>query len=225
MDRSCDVVCVHTHRFARRVRFALCAAIIVGTVLVDGSTTLARPPTDTSGMAEGVERTARWWQVAITNFDTFFDDSLTGDNCVTVDLPSGPIVLVAGSLGGAAGPRACTVPANATLVLPVVNQLFALTDPVPEDRVGEARLANAAFVDDVTAATATIDGEPSDSVRRIRSARFVIDGALFGSADPLVATSDGYWLVIRLDSGVHHVSTFAETPAFPASTTYTLTVL
>ena len=125
MDRSCDVVCVHTDRFARRVRFALCAAIIVGTVLVDGSTTLARPPTDTSGTAEGVERTARWWQVAITNFDTFFDDSLTGDNCVTVDLPSGPIVLVAGSLGGAAGSRACTVPANATLVMPVVNQLFA----------------------------------------------------------------------------------------------------
>jgi hypothetical protein len=225
MDQSSDVVLAHADGRGRRIRLTLCAAIILGTVLVGGSTSSAAPPDDTSGTAKGLETSARWWQVAITNFDTFFVDSLTGDNCVTVDLPSGPIVLVAGSLGEATGPRACTVPANATLVLPVINQIFFLTDPPPADRVGEARLANAAFVDEVTMATATIDGASSDSVRRIRSARFLVDGTLFGSADPLVATSDGYWLVTQLGTGVHHVSTFGATPSFTSSTTYTLTVL
>jgi len=225
MDQSSAVVRSGADNLGRRVRLGLCALVIVGTVLAGGSTSLAGPPTDTSGTSQGVERTARWWQIAITNFDTFFVDSLTGGNCVTVDLPSGPIVLVAGSLGGAAGPRACTVPANATLVLPVINQLFALTDPRPTDRVGEARLANAAFVDDVTTATATIDGVPSDAVRRIRSAQFLIDGTLFGSAVPLVATSDGYWLVMRLSQGIHHVTTFGENSSLMSSTTYTFTVL
>ena len=62
-----------------------------------------------------------------------------------------------------------------------------------------------------------------DSVRRIRSSRFLVDGALFGLTEPLVAASDGYWLEVVLQPGVHQVSTVAEAASFSASTSYTIT--
>ncbi|HSK25518.1 MAG TPA: hypothetical protein VK894_01230 [Jiangellales bacterium] len=207
---------MRTHR-----RRAALAGLAVAVALLVGMTGPAVAAPDFTGNATGQELTARWWQVALFGADlSFFDDSLDGGNCRQVDLPSGPVVLVAGTFGGASGPRACEIPVGATLVLPVVNSIWALTDP--GDSVGDAQKFFREYFADA-AATATVDGDDA-RVRRIKSSRFLVDATAFAEYGPLVAVSDGYWLVVRLDPGVHTVTTTGSASGFDSATTYTFTV-
>jgi hypothetical protein len=187
-------------------------------------TASAAPPKDLSGEAPGMELTARWWQVALApgDLDFWFSEE-PGANCRQVDLPSGPVVLVAGTFGGPSGDRVCTVPAGATVVLPAINSIYVLTDPPPADTIGVARAYNRGFLDGATA-EATIDGIPA-RVRSISSSAFMVNGEVFGLG-PLRAVSDGYWLVWKATPGEHIVTTSGATAdgGFTSSTTYTFIV-
>lgn len=197
---------------------AVLALVCVGTAGVAS----AAPPRDTSGTANGVSLTARWWQVALSDL-SFFDDSTTGGNCRVLPLPADTLVMVAGTFGGASGARACKIPSGATLVLPVVNSLFLLTDPAPLDTVGEARHFTRQAIDGATA-TATIDGS-SATVARIRSSRFTVNGTAIGLPAQVSATSDGYWLVVKLPVGQHTLSTSGvDANGFESATSYTFQV-
>jgi hypothetical protein len=155
---------------------------------------------------------------------SFFQDAPDGGNCVTVHLPQGPIVLVAGTLGGASAPRTCTIPAGSTVLLPVINIFFALTEPPPVETIGLARHETKAFVDAATA-SATLDGA-AVAPRRIRSSRFMLDATALGLPERLPATSDGYWLVFTAEPGVHRVTTSgASGDDFETSTSYTFNVV
>jgi hypothetical protein len=187
-------------------------------------TASAAPPTDLSGEAPGMELTARWWQVALAPGDLdFWLSEEPGANCRQVDLPSGPVVLVAGTFGGPSGDRTCTVPAGATVVLPAINNIYALTDPPPADTIGVARSYHRSFLAGATA-EATVDGVPA-RVRRISSSAFMVNGEVFGFG-PLRAVSDGYWLVWKATPGEHAVATSGATAdgAFSTSTSYTFIV-
>lgn len=186
------------------------------------ATAEAAPPTADSA-AKGMDLTARWWTAALESGDlSFFEDATDGSNCVTVDLPSGPVVLVAGTLGGASEARSCAVPEGATVVLPVINAFFATTEPAPVETIGLARRETRTFLEGATA-SATLDGQVVE-VRRIRSSRFLLDARALGLDELLPAVSDGYWLVFEAEAGVHTVTTTGASSGFESSTTYTFTV-
>jgi hypothetical protein len=206
------------------LRRTLVLALFVGIVALVPVTASAAPPTDVSGEAPGMELTARWWQVALAPGDLdFWLSEEPGANCRQVDLPSGPVVLVAGTFGGPSGDRICTVPAGATVVLPAINNIYALTDPPPADTIGAARAYNRSLFDGATA-DATVDGVPV-RVRRISSSAFMVNGEIFGFG-PLRAASDGYWLVWTATPGEHAVATSGATAdgGFSTSVTYTFVV-
>jgi hypothetical protein len=200
-------------------------SIIAGVVMVLAAPAAsAAPPSETSGSGTGMQITARWWQVALRDpsLAFFTDDSLTGDNCQSVTLPSRTYVIAAGSFGES-GSRACTVPAGATVVLPVINNLFILTDPRPEDTIGEARLINRDFID-VAKYTAAVDGVAM-TAKRLRSPSFTVPGDLFGfPSTPLQAASDGYWLLWTATPGTHHVVTSGSSGDFLTTLNYTFVV-
>jgi hypothetical protein len=208
----------------RRTRGIL-TMLIVGAVMALGvPVASAAPPSDTSGDATGTQITARWWQVALRDptLAFFTDDSLTGGNCQLVTLPSGTYVIAAGSFG-TSGPRACTVPAGATVVLPVINNLFVLTDPPPEDTMGEARRVNRDYIGSASY-TASMDGVAM-TAKRLRSPRFTIPGDIFGFPNtPLAAASDGYWLFWTATPGTHHLTTSGSSGDFVSTLDYTFVV-
>jgi hypothetical protein len=202
----------------------LVVGVLFASVALAPLTASAAPPTDLSGEAPGMELTARWWQVALAPGDLdFWLSEEPGANCRQVDLPSGPVVLVAGTFGGPSGDRTCTVPAGATVVLPAINNIYALTDPPPADTIGVARAYHRSFFADASA-EATVDGVPA-RVRRISSSAFMVNGEVFGFG-PLRAVSDGYWLVWKATPGEHAVATSGATAdgGFSTSTTYTFIV-
>jgi hypothetical protein len=200
---------------------ALIVAVLAAALLLAPTLAGAAPPQDTSGTAPGVELTARWWQVALSSgdFSFWFDPD---EHCRVVELPSGPVVMVAGTFGGIAEPRTCVIPVGATIVLPVINIIYALTDPPPADTVGLARQVNRAFIDQATA-VATVDGAPL-RVQRRRSAAFWVNLSAIGFDTPLRAVSDGYWIDWRPRAGTYEVQTWGTAGDFESGTTYTFEV-
>jgi hypothetical protein len=138
-----------------------------------------------------------------------------------VELPSGP-VMVAGTFGEIAEPRTCEIPVGATVVLPVVDTIYALTDPPPSDAVGLARQVDRAFLGEATA-VATVDGAPL-RVQRRRSAAFWVDFSALGFETPLRAVSDGYRVEWRPRPGTYQVETSGTAGDFESGTTYTFEV-
>lgn len=209
-------------RTGARTTAGVLAAVAAALSVCLSATAEAAPPTADSG-ARGLDLTARWWTAALEGGDLgFFEDATDGSNCVTVDLPSGPVVLVAGTLGGASGPRSCAVPEGATIVLPVINTFFATTEAAPVETIGLARRETRDFLEGATA-SATVDGQAVE-VRRIRSSRFLLDASALGVPELLPAVSDGYWLVFEAEAGVHTVTTTGASSGFESATTYTFTV-
>jgi hypothetical protein len=208
-------------RFAIRVLTSALSAVVVATVLfISTSPAQAAPPSTTAGTATGMELTARWWQVALSTNDlSFWNDSTTGGNCRTVNLPAEILVMVAGTLGGPSGPRACDIPSGATVVLPVLNEVYVVTGHAPSDTVALGRHAVATEMNGATVA-ATVDGVAA-GVSRIRSSRFTLDGTVFGLPGMILpAVSDGYWLVLSPTDGSHNVTTSGTGTSFSSSTTY-----
>ena len=149
-------------------------------------------------------------------------DSTAGGNCVLVELPSRPLVLVAGTEGGDSVPRECDIPSGSRVVLPAINYSEWLGETVGENRKLTRELM------DIASASATVDDAPAE-VKRIRSSRFLLNTERWGLEGVHPTVSDGYWLVVDLPDGEHTVTTSGEVPlqngdVFSTATQYTSTV-
>lgn len=164
------------------------------------------------------EWSARWWQWLLSipnatnpNLDT------TGANCAQKQ--AGPVFFLAGTFGGSAITRSCTVPAGKALFFPILNSIFGAgvgdcdpSNPGVPCNLADLRVAIAATLDSVTLA-ASIDGEPLENLRRqrVQSPAFTITlptGAIFGLTAGTFApnVSDGYWLLLPpLPAGKHTI--------------------
>lgn len=102
-----------------------------------------------------------------------------------------------------------------------------LTDPRPQDTVGEARSVSAAFLAGAQV-EATVDGEPV-RVTRKKGPVATVDGRALGIEGPVRTTVDGYWLVWEAEPGTHAVSTYGivrtgQEDEFMSATSYTFHV-
>ena len=164
------------------------------------------------------EWSAEWWQwaysiPAATNpiLDT------TGTNCTQKQ--SGPVFFLAGTSGGPAVTRSCTVPAGKALFFPILNALFGAavgdcdpTNPKVACNLADLRVLTAAAMDSVTL-KATVDGQPLGNLdqQRVQSPVLTITypdksitGVAKGTYTPNV--SDGYWLLLPpLSPGKHTI--------------------
>jgi hypothetical protein len=177
---------------------------------------------NTYGNSSG-EWSARWWQWALSipaATNPVLDE--TGANCA--EGQSGPVWFLAGSFFGGTFERACTVPPDKALFLPIVNAAFGAavgdcepTQPGVLCNITVLRAAAAASMDPVTL-EASIDGVPVRHLRdyRVQSPVFSVtlpEGnvpesigltAPSGTYAPLV--SNGYWLMLApLSVGAHTI--------------------
>ena len=124
---------------------------------------------NTYGNSSG-EWSARWWQWAFSipaATNPVLDE--TGAHCA--EGQSGPVWFLAGSFFGGTFERACTVPPDKALFLPIVNAAFGAavfdcepTQPGVPCNITILRAAAAASMDPVTL-EASIDGIPVRHVR------------------------------------------------------------
>lgn len=164
------------------------------------------------------EWSARWWQWLLSipmatnpNLDT------TGANCAQKQ--AGPVFFLAGTFGGSAVTRSCTVPARKALFFPILNSLFGAgvgdcdpTNPGVLCNLADLRVSSIADLDSVTL-TASIDGESLANLpqQRVQSPVLTITlpaanvvGVNAGTYAPNV--SDGYWLMVPpLPAGKHTI--------------------
>jgi hypothetical protein len=172
---------------------------------------------NTYGNSSG-EWSARWWQWAFSipaATNPVLDE--TGAHCA--EGQSGPVWFLAGSFFGGTFERACTVPPDTALFLPIVNAAFGAavfdckpTQPGVPCNITVLRAAAAASMDPVTL-EASIDGIAVRHVRdfRVQSPVFSVtlpEGNVVdvpsGTYAPLV--SDGYWLMLApLAAGAHTI--------------------
>ena len=172
---------------------------------------------NTYGNSSG-EWSARWWQWAFSipaATNPVLDE--TGAHCA--EGQSGPVWFLAGSFFGGTFERACTVPPDKALFLPIVNAAFGAavfdcepTQPGVPCNITILRAAAAASMDPVTL-EASLDGVPVHHVRdyRVQSPVFSVtlpEGNVVdvpsGTYAPMV--SDGYWLMLApLAAGAHTI--------------------
>jgi hypothetical protein len=183
------------------------------------------------------EWAAAWWNWALSSpleSNPVVDE--TGEFCDVNQ--AGPVWFLAGTFGGSAE-RECTVPAGKPLFFPIINTIFAATEP--EETEEELRAGANADIDDVTVLEVSVDGVPlQDLSRRYRaeSPAFVLhlpEGAILDqlsglSGDLFPAVADGYWILLAPLSVGEHVIHFRgakgdpEAPDFETEVTYYLTV-
>ncbi|HVS00157.1 MAG TPA: hypothetical protein VMW27_26255 [Thermoanaerobaculia bacterium] len=198
-------------------------------------------PADDSALRD---LTAEWWQWAFsipTSENPMLD--ATGEKCVVGQ--RGSTWFLAGTYGGGAITRTCSVPAGTRIFFPVANYSFFDSPGVcqgPESfSVAEMRAAIADFIDGVTGISVELDGAPVRRVRRVRSRVFEIalpevnvldapcaaDGGMpAGIYSPTV--DDGYYVLLdSLAVGEHTLRFHAEQAdaGFVIDTTYHLTVV
>jgi hypothetical protein len=185
------------------------------------------------------EWSARWWQWLLSipeaknpNLDK------NGANCA--EGQTGQAWFLAGTFGGSAAKRSCTVPAGKDMFFPILNGVFGqgvgdCTGPSDCDPTALRKPA-AANVDNPQLLEVSIDGVGVRNVDQYRVTSpvfnaFFPQGAIFGIAPgthgPLV--SDGYWLVVKpLSQGQHtiHITGVASPSAGGSiyEVTYRLTV-
>ncbi len=164
------------------------------------------------------EWSARWWQWLLSipsatnpNLDT------TGANCAQKQV--GPVFFLAGTFGGSAVTRSCTVPAGKALFFPILNAIFGAgvgdcepSNPGVPCNLSDLRVSSIAVLDSVTL-TASIDNQSLENLRqqRVQSPVLTITlpaGAIFGLPAGTFApnVSDGYWLLFPpLPAGKHTI--------------------
>jgi hypothetical protein len=164
------------------------------------------------------EWSARWWQymLSIPNATSPISDT-TGQFCDQAPASpmrqSGPVFFLAGTPGGPALTRNCTVPAGKALFFPIVNALFgaAVGDCEPTAsgvpcNLATLRKSSADSMDSVQL-TATVDGKAVDDLTQQRVQSPELDITFPG--DNVVYTpnvSDGYWVMLPpLRAGTHTV--------------------
>src|SRR4029453_13250943 len=236
-----------------RVACSVVVLVVVGLGLVmAGARSVAQADDDarcqviprdanTYGNSSG-EWSARWWQWAFSipaATNPVLDE--TGAHCA--EGQSGPVWFLAGSFFGGTFERACTVPPDKALFLPIVNAAFGAavfdcepTQPGVPCNITILRAAAAASMDPVTL-EASIDGVPIRHLRdyRVQSPVFSVtlpEGNVVdvpsGTYAPMV--SDGYWLMLApLAAGAHTIHFKNSAPAGPfggtaTEVTYPLTI-
>jgi hypothetical protein len=186
------------------------------------------------------EWSAEWWQwvLSIPAANSPISDT-TGANCARQQ--SGPVFYLAGTSGGVAVTRSCTVPAGKSLFFPILNALWgsAVGDCRPSNprvvcNLADLRKLAADSMDSVTL-KAVIDGQPVENLgqQRVQSPALTITlpdnpAAAKGPYTPNV--SDGYWLLLApLPAGMHTIYFKGEITGGPfqgfvVEVTYKLTV-
>jgi hypothetical protein len=171
--------------------------------------------------------TAQWWQTFLAINSS---NSNPLDRC---DLGTPNVLFLAGTAGGSTT-RTCTVTANKSILVPLINVECSEDEdngPTPN----EWRTCAQGITDQFTNLSLTIDGVPvSDDLTRFRVQSQVFS---FTSADPNIfgvppvtnsrAVADGYWALIKpLVPGTHTLSFGGAYPPghFTTIATYTLNV-
>jgi hypothetical protein len=219
----------------------ICLGLMLSTQAASGA-----PRTSGASADESLRNlTAEWWQweYSIPTPENPMLDP-TGENCVVGQ--RGSTWFLAGTIGGGAATRTCSVPAGVKLFFPIANASFSDSPGVcgqgPESfSVADMRAAVAEFIDGITDISVELDGEPVKRVRRVRSRVFEValpennvfdepcaaDGGLpAGIYSPSV--DDGYYVLLEpLRPGEHTLHFHAEQAdaGFVIDTTYHLTVV
>jgi hypothetical protein len=224
----------YAKKYWRRARIAgvvLGLLITADLALADdlGNPGVVPPDSNEFGNPYG-EWSARWWQWLLSIPEATNPNLTTG----TVDCAlgqSGQVWFLAGTFGGPAVTRSCTIPAGKDLLLTPRNTVFGELGPKVGDcspnqcDINVLRQLAAENVDNPPPSfDVTIDDVPVKHVDQYRTTSPVFDvtfpkGAIFkippGVHGPLV--SDGFWLLLRpLSTGQHTI--------FSNGVTYHLTV-
>ncbi len=165
----------------------------------------------------------------------------TGQNCMVGQ--SGSTWFLPSALGGGNAARSCTVPEGVKLVVAVGGALYVNTpgtcgDPPAALSAADMRAAISGFVDSFTQVSATLNGVPLRSVRRVRSKVYPVAlpaDNVFGNFCPAPGVpagvyrtlDDGYVVEIEhLRPGTHTLSAGASNGStFSTNVVYTITVV
>lgn len=112
---------------------------------------------------------ADWWKFVLAKpaaSNPLLDT--TGANCAVGQ--SGPVWILAGTFGGPAVTRNCTIPFGKSILFPVANALYSAfpTDPAAERTEAFVRAQANAQLNTVTNLKASIDGSPITTISRYR---------------------------------------------------------
>jgi hypothetical protein len=180
------------------------------------------------------EWSARWWQWALSipaAVNPILD--ATGANCAQGQ--EDDVWFLAGTFGGPAVTRSCTIPAGKPIFFPIINQIAFR--PFGFETLLDLRRLAAGLIDRVTILQASIDGKSVQGLSnfRVRSSPFTVivpAGGLVppgsvsvpGTSDSIV--SDGYWLLLSPFAPGQHVLQFrAQTSdGFMVGVAYNVTV-
>jgi hypothetical protein len=210
--------------------------IAAGTMIAPAQADVKIIPLDTNAYGNTYgEWSAEWWQwaLSIPAADSPISDT-TGANCTQQQ--SGPIFYLAGTSGGPAVTRSCTVPAGKGLFFPILNSLWgaavgdcAPTNPDVICNIAILRKSAADSMDSVTL-QAVIDGKPVNDLNQQRVQSPVLTITLPDNPPDTPNVSDGYWLLLPPPSiGKHTIyfkGVFTGGPfeGFIIEVTYNLTV-
>jgi hypothetical protein len=213
----------------RRLALALLAAgMLLGLLAPSAaasSFTIVQPTEKYASKTYG-QWSAAWWQWAanISEPNSPVTDD-TGADCAVNQ--KGPVWFLAGTTGGSAVTRSCTIPADKAILFPVIN---GECSTVEGDGTTEAELRACAkdLMDHVTATSASVDGTAID-LGPVSEGRFRFDSPLFpitfapkngfypdgDVAGTGTSVADGFWVLVKpLAAGAHTVEFHATAP-FP----------
>jgi len=169
-----------------------------------------------------------WWQwvMSIPSSDSPVYDK-TGNRCGIGQ--RGDVWFLAGSTGGKVT-RKCTVPAGASLLVPVVNN-FCFPDAAYTDEACTSDTKS--FIDSFSSGTLLleVDGVPVEPARVTDEDdfSFTVGYNGFGGTKPGVyraTVADGYWALIPpLAADSHTIHVVAQGPMFSLDVTYDIDVV
>jgi hypothetical protein len=191
---------------------------------------------------DAAHRRGEWWQWALSipaPVNPMVD--ATGQNCMVGQ--RGSTWYLAGSFFGGAASRSCTVPQGVKLFFPVANSVWFDTPGIcgqgASMSVAELRANAANDVNAMTQVSATLNGVPLRSIKRIRSRVFPValpadnvfnlvcgPGSVPAAVYPR-SVEDGYYAEIEhLSVGTHTLQIVASNGTwFNLNVVYTLTVV
>jgi len=156
--------------------------------------------------------TVKWWRWALSvHKDRNPIVDISGANASILNNDS-DVFFLAGTLGGAEVERRCEVPANRSILFPVINYEVNSTDD-PEFRTDNELVAGVKRdIDDILNLETTLDGN------KVKIFRISSDPPIFDLEDNFEptkshnsnlkrASSDGYWVFLKpLNKGEHELS-------------------
>jgi hypothetical protein len=183
--------------------------------------------------------TASWWQWALS-IPAVSNPIADTDGASCMVGQRGSTWFLAGTTTGTPAARTCSVPADSPLFFPVINSFFVDTPDCGQDgksyTVEEMRAILGPILDGVTGVSATLNGRPIKSLRRVKSKVFSAVFPAKGLFDPegtscltpgkiySPSVDDGYYVRLRgLPEGQHQLAfrgAFAD--GFSIDVVYTL---